>query len=244
MLKSQRHYYWIGGGIWALLLAAGALVLIFGTGPGGRGAGLGGLLDGEVFASADIVAGSEAARTAHGAILKPAGTVDIGPAGLQMTDPIAEPDRAALALSVPEGRYPVEAYVPASDPDILGIVALRLGPGEIARWERVSRTGLAVPLDFGVDEIFALGDAAAIAALAPGDVRTALQASRDAPPTATLQAAGRAVVVFDPSFETLSSAIYAGYDSGGALQVVAKDFGYFATAEALQRRARDPAGQP
>ena len=56
VLKSQKHYYWIGGGIWAALMLGGGAFLVV-AGLQGEGSGLGGALETEVFSSAEVVTG-------------------------------------------------------------------------------------------------------------------------------------------------------------------------------------------
>ncbi len=232
MLKSQKHYYWIGGGIWlALMLLGGAFVVVAGL--RGEGFGLGEALESETFPSAEVVTGDPAAQ---GVEITEAGEVDVGPSGLTLTDPIASPGRTAFDLEVPEGRYSALIYRPADEPRVIGMVALRLTGSEIATWETVGRKDRPIDLDFSTDDVVALGDVEAVAALDPEAVKAALAASAEPVPTATLTAEGRDILLFDPSFETFSADIYAGYDAEGSLVMLVKDFGYFATRKALEEK--------
>ncbi|MBS8225268.1 hypothetical protein DYI42_03350 [Vannielia litorea] len=235
VLKSQKHYYWIGGGIWAALMLGGGAFLVV-AGLQGEGSGLGGALETEVFSSAEVVTGDPAAQ---GAEVIEAGEVDIGPAGLTLTDPIASADRPAFDLDVPEGRYPALIYRPVDEPRVIGMVALRLSEDPVETWETVGRKNRPIDLDFSSDDVVALGDVEAVARLDEEAVRAALAEADAAIPLATLSAEGRDVLLFDPSFETFSADIYAGFDAEGDLVLLVKDFGYFATRKALEERARD-----
>ncbi|WP_210410472.1 hypothetical protein [Oceanicola sp. D3] len=235
MLKSQKHFYWIGGGVWAALMLAGGVFMLV-AGLRGEGTGLGDALETEVFSSSEVITGDPVAQ---GAVVIEAGEVDVGPEGLTLTDPIEAADRPAFDLDVPEGRYRVKIYRPEEEPRVIGMVALHLSQAPVARWERAGRRNRPIDFGFSTDELVALGDVEAVAALEGEAVKAALSAASGPVPFATLSAEGRDVLLFDPSFETFSADIYAGFDENGDLVLVVKDFGYFGTRKALDKRASD-----
>ena len=239
MLKSQRHYYWIGGAVWGLLMLGGIAFLLL-AGGGGQGAGMGDLFDSETYPAGVIVAGDDALRAERGVRREDLGSVVIGEAGLQITDPLEDADRPLPEVELPAGAYDVSLYSPEDAPRVLGILALHVAEGEITRWESLGRKGRPIDLGLEVDAVLALGDAGAVSALVPEEVEAALAAS-DAPvPRARIGD----VLLLDPSFETFSSGLYAGYSAEGDLLVVVKDFGYFGVEAALERRAGENADTP
>ncbi|SIN91890.1 hypothetical protein [Vannielia litorea] len=233
MLKSQRHYYWIGGGIWGLLMLVGIGFVVYSS-LQGKGSGLADALSTEVFAQSEVVTGDAAAQ---GVLLTDAGEVDIGPGGLTLTDPLTDPDRPAFDLDTPEGRFPALIYRPADDPRVIGMVALRFSDAPVGKWKRAGRKGRPLDFEFTPDDIVALGDSDAVAALEAEAVSAALAAATGPVRHATLEAEGRAVLLLDPSFETFSADIYVGFDENGDPAVLVKDFGYFGTRAALDERA-------
>ncbi|MCO6382139.1 DUF4241 domain-containing protein [Oceanicola sp. 502str15] len=231
MLKSQRHYYWIGGGIWAALMLGGGIFVVV-TSLRGDGTALSDALDIETFEQAAIVTEPPGPQNV---LVTEAGEVDIGPSGLTLTDPVAEPDRPPFDIDVPEGRYQTLIYRHEDDPRVIGMVALRLSDAPVTFWERPGRKSHPLDFEFGVDELVALGDAEAVAALDADAVKAALEQGTGPVPYATIRSEGRDVLLFDPSFETFSADTYAGYDADGNLAILVKDYGYFGSRAALEK---------
>ncbi len=232
MLKSQRHYYWIGGAIWGVLMLGG-VVFVAGATMWGDAEGIGEAFDSRVFPQSKVVTGD---AEKQGAVVIEAGAVDIGAGGLTLTDPVEDPTRAPFDLDVPEGRFEVEIFVPADAPKVIGMVALRFSDAEVTTWEKPGRKSHPLDFDFGIDDLVALGDPEAVAVLDVEEVKTALGASTGQVLYATVFAEGRQVLIYDPNFETFSADVYAGYDANGDLTLVVKDYGYFGTRAALEDR--------
>ncbi|MDF1872594.1 DUF4241 domain-containing protein [Vannielia sp.] len=232
MLKSQKHYYWIGGGLWVALMVVGLVVLLMGAGRGPRMAD-----DDEdmVFAEADLLTASEA-ELARRKILKTfVGQIDVTSGRITMTDPIKSPDRPPIDADIPLGGYTVTLYTPNPAGGVIGLAVVELGEGEATHWETASLEGTMLDELYilEVDQVLVIGDAEAVALLGQEALnadelfKEAATKPRHIMHNVKTEANTLQVALIDPDFQTFSAATYLGYDDNGNLLTIVRDFGYF-----------------
>ena len=78
------------------------------------------------------------------------GELDLPTGRVVVADPLANPDRPALAREVPKGRYPVTLFRAQSR---IAMAMVRFAPGKVARWEMATIPGQD-PAELKGDEIF------------------------------------------------------------------------------------------